>query len=47
MTDEAEARYRQLARSHLIHDLQRDCEWLRDRIARQADRVGGQLAQLW
>lgn len=44
--EEADARYRQLVNSHLVHDLERDCEWLRDRIARQADRVRSQFAQL-
>ena len=47
LSDEAEARYRQLADSHLVHDLERHCEWLLNRIARQADHVSGQLTQLW
>ena len=47
LSDEAEARYRQLADSHLVHDLERHCEWLLNRIARQADHVGGQLTQFW
>ena len=47
LSDEVEARYRQLAGSHLVHDLERHCEWLLHRIARQADHVGGQLTQLW
>lgn len=45
--DEAEERYRQLSNSHLIHDLQREAEWLRKRIAREADRVSGQLSLPW
>ncbi len=45
--DEAEARYQQLARSQFVHDLDRNIDWLADRIARKGDQVRGALAQLW
>ena len=45
--DEAEARYQQLARSRFAHDLDRNIDWLADRMARKGDQVRGALAQLW
>lgn len=47
LSDEAESRYRQLANSQFVHDLEQNADRLRDRIARQADLVSGKLAQLW
>jgi hypothetical protein len=45
--DAAEARYHQLANSTLVHDLERNIDWLSARVGRQADRVIGKLRQLW
>ncbi len=45
--DTAAARYDQLANSALVHDLERNVDWLSDRVGRQADRVIGRLRQLW
>ncbi len=47
LSDEAEARYRQLMNSVLVHDLEQNIDWLSKRIARQSDRVSGTLSQLW
>jgi hypothetical protein len=47
LSDEAEARYRQLANSRFVHDLDQNIDWLTDRVARQTGLVGGKLAQLW
>ena len=44
---EAQARFEQLAHSHVVHDLQNDASVLAAKLARQADRVSGELARLW
>ena len=45
--DGAELRYRQLMNSQMIHDLDRNIDWLTARIAKYGDRVSGTLSQLW
>ena len=44
---EADLRFRQLANSHLVHDLRQDAEALSKKIGRQADWVRGEMAYLW
>jgi hypothetical protein len=44
---EAQERYTQLTHSRLVHDLRQDTDILAQKIARQSDRVRGELARLW
>ena len=43
----AEMRFRQLASSHMVHDLRQDASVLASKLGREADLVRGELAHLW
>lgn len=44
---EAETRFDQLAHSHIVHDLSRDAASFAAKLARETDRVRGELLYLW
>ena len=44
---EAKARFDQLAHSQVVHDMRQDADALAAKLAREADRVRGELVHLW
>ncbi len=44
---EADARFNQLARSQMVHDLRQDARALAEKLARRADVIRGEVVHLW
>ena len=44
---EADARFQQLARSQMVHDLRQDAQVLAERLARRRNLIRGELVQPW
>ena len=44
---EADARFQQLARSQMVHDLRQDAQVLAEKLARRRDLIRSELVHLW